>query len=50
MVQSLPGVSGVQVKMTAIVRPTMRQQAAKMLPGVRQTIAVASGKGLIGAA
>jgi ATP-binding protein involved in chromosome partitioning len=48
IVQSLPGVSGVQVKMTANVRPAFRQQAAEMLPGVRQTIAVASGKGGVG--
>src|SRR3982074_1993749 len=48
IVQSLPGVSGVQVKMTANVRPAFRTQAAEMLPGVKQTIAVASGKGGVG--
>jgi ATP-binding protein involved in chromosome partitioning len=48
-VQALGGVSGVKVKMTANVRPGfMRQQASEMLPGVRQTIAVASGKGGVG--
>ena len=48
IVRALPGVTGVQVKMTANVRPAFRQQAAEILPGVRQTIAVASGKGGVG--
>ena len=48
-VQALGGVTSVAVKMTANVRPGfMRQQASEMLPGVRQTIAVASGKGGVG--
>jgi ATP-binding protein involved in chromosome partitioning len=48
IVGSLAGVSDVQVKMTANVRPSFRQQAAETLPGVKQTIAVASGKGGVG--
>ncbi|HEX6350272.1 MAG TPA: Mrp/NBP35 family ATP-binding protein [Candidatus Dormibacteraeota bacterium] len=49
IVASLPGVRAVNVKMTANVRPGfMRPQAADMLPGVKQTIAVASGKGGVG--
>ena len=49
LVGALPGVSGVEVKMTANVRPAfLRPQASDMLPGVRQTIAVASGKGGVG--
>jgi ATP-binding protein involved in chromosome partitioning len=49
IVRALPGVSAVEVEMTANVRPAMmRPQASEMLPGVRQTIAVASGKGGVG--
>jgi ATP-binding protein involved in chromosome partitioning len=49
IVTALPGVAGVAVKMTANVRPGfMRQQPSEMLPGVKQTIAVASGKGGVG--
>jgi ATP-binding protein involved in chromosome partitioning len=48
IVATLPGVSAVQVRMTANVRPSFRQGNAEMLPGVRQTIAVASGKGGVG--
>ena len=48
-VGALPGVTAVEVKMTANVRPgVMRQQKADILPGVKQTIAVASGKGGVG--
>jgi ATP-binding protein involved in chromosome partitioning len=48
IVQSLPGVSGVQVKMTANVRPSFRQQGAEMLPGVLQSISVAIWIGGVG--
>jgi ATP-binding protein involved in chromosome partitioning len=48
LVGSLPGVSGVNVKMTANVRPGFRQPKGQLLPGVKQTIAVASGKGGVG--
>jgi ATP-binding protein involved in chromosome partitioning len=49
VVSALSGVTGVDVKMTANVRPGfLRQQASEMLPGVKQTIAVASGKGGVG--
>jgi ATP-binding protein involved in chromosome partitioning len=47
-VGTLAGVSGVAVKMTANVRPGFMRQATEMLPGVKQTIAVASGKGGVG--
>jgi ATP-binding protein involved in chromosome partitioning len=47
-VGALPGVASVDVKMTANVRPGFMRQASEMLPGVRQTIAVASGKGGVG--
>jgi ATP-binding protein involved in chromosome partitioning len=48
-VRGLQGVTGVDVKMTANVRPAfMRPQASEMLPGVKHTIAVASGKGGVG--
>jgi ATP-binding protein involved in chromosome partitioning len=48
-VQGLAGVSRVDVSMTANVRPAfMRPQASQLLPNVKQTIAVASGKGGVG--
>jgi ATP-binding protein involved in chromosome partitioning len=48
-VGALPGVTAVDVKMTANVRPgVIRPQKTDLLPGVRQTIAVASGKGGVG--
>ena len=48
-VNGLPGVTGVEVRMTANVRPAfMRPKPSEILPGVKQTIAVASGKGGVG--
>ena len=48
-VNALPGVTGVDVRMTANVRPAfMRPKPSEILPGVKQTIAVASGKGGVG--
>ena len=48
-VAALPGVSSVEVQMTADVKPAfLRPQASEMLPGVKHTIAVASGKGGVG--
>jgi len=47
-VGALDGVSSVAVKMTANVRPGFMRQATEMLPGVKQTIAIASGKGGVG--
>jgi len=44
---ALPGVSAVRVRMTSNVRRSRRLGEAT-LPGVRQTIAVASGKGGVG--
>src|SRR5438445_10605913 len=49
LVGDIPGVSGVEVRMTANVRPAfMRPKPSEILPGVKQTIAVASGKGGVG--
>ena len=50
LVGALPGVTVVDVKMTANVRPAFgnRPAGSEMLPGVKQTIAVASGKGGVG--
>lgn len=49
-VRAVPGVADLAVKMSANVRQSggMRQQAQEMIPGVKQTIAVASGKGGVG--
>src|SRR3984893_6719020 len=44
-----PGVTAVEVRMPANVRPAfMRPKPSEILPGVKQTIAVASGKGGVG--
>src|SRR3977135_1673208 len=49
LVGDIPGVSGVEVRMTANVRPAfMRPKPSEILPGVQQTIAIASGKGGVG--
>jgi ATP-binding protein involved in chromosome partitioning len=48
LVGALPGVSSVDLKMTANVRPSFMRQAGQAIPGVKQTIAVASGKGGVG--
>src|SRR5579859_2179533 len=48
-VNDIPGVTGVDVRMTANVRPAfLRPKPSEILPGVKQTIAVASGKGGVG--
>src|SRR5690348_18187148 len=48
-VGALAGVTAVDVRMTANVRPAfMRPKPSEILPGVKQTIAVASGKGGVG--
>jgi ATP-binding protein involved in chromosome partitioning len=50
-VAALPGVSDVQVRMTANTRANAGaapQPGAEVLPGVRNTLAVASGKGGVG--
>ena len=48
-VGALPGVTSVDVRMTANVRPAfMRPKPSEILPGVKQTIAIASGKGGVG--
>ena len=49
VVGAIPGVTAVDVRMTANVRPAfMRPKPSEILPGVKQTIAVASGKGGVG--
>ena len=47
-VEALPGVDEVQVEMTANTRGRTAAPDAEILPGVRNTIAVASGKGGVG--
>src|SRR5437016_6985933 len=48
-VGGIAGVTGVEVRMTANVRPAfLRPKPSEILPGVKQTIAVASGKGGVG--
>src|SRR5438309_5244619 len=48
-VGGIAGVTGVEVRMTANVRPAfLRPKPSETLPGVKQTIAVASGKGGVG--
>src|SRR6202171_441091 len=49
LVGDIPGVTAVEVRMTANVRPAfMRPKPSEILPGVKQTIAIASGKGGVG--
>jgi ATP-binding protein involved in chromosome partitioning len=49
VVRALGGVTGVDIRMTANVRPAfMRSRPSEILPAVKQTIAVASGKGGVG--
>src|ERR1700736_5724802 len=49
LVGEIPGVTAVDVRMTANVRPAfMRPKPSEILPGVKQTIAIASGKGGVG--
>src|SRR5260221_6048312 len=49
LVGEIPGVTEVDVRMTANVRPAfMRPKPSEILPGVKQTTAVASGKGGVG--
>jgi ATP-binding protein involved in chromosome partitioning len=45
---SIEGVGKVDVEMTSQVRNHVTQQQAELLPGVKNTIAVASGKGGVG--
>ena len=49
LLAAIPGVTSVDVRMTANVRPAFsRPKPSEILPGVKQTIAVASGKGGVG--
>lgn len=45
--RAIPGISSVQVEMTAVVR-TNKRSNEQLIPGVRNVIAVASGKGGVG--
>ena len=48
-VREVPGVTEVAIRMAASVRQAaMRPQARDLIPGVRQTVAIASGKGGVG--
>lgn len=47
-VAALPGVEQVQVAMTSQVRASAPPSTSQMLPGVRNVIAIASGKGGVG--
>lgn len=46
--EEIAGVGKISVEMTSNVRTSAGQQRANLLPGVRNTIAVASGKGGVG--
>ena len=46
--ESIPGVGNVDVTMTSRVTPHQNKQKEAVLPGVKNTIAVASGKGGVG--
>ena len=48
LVGAIPGVRSVDLKMTSNVRPAFMRDRGEMIPGVRVTIAVASGKGGVG--
>src|SRR5260370_31895849 len=49
LVSDLPGVTAVDLKMTANVRSAFnRPNPTQVIPGVKQAIAVASGKGGVG--
>ncbi|MEO5362717.1 MAG: iron-sulfur cluster carrier protein ApbC, partial [Magnetococcus sp. DMHC-8] len=48
VVAALPGVTDVQVRLTARVRTTPQQGKSTLLPGVKNILAVASGKGGVG--
>ncbi|MBF0614591.1 MAG: iron-sulfur cluster carrier protein ApbC [Magnetococcales bacterium] len=48
VVAALPGVSQVDVVMTAQVRASQKKENTDLIPGVRNVIAVASGKGGVG--
>ncbi|GAB0057194.1 Iron-sulfur cluster carrier protein [Candidatus Magnetaquicoccaceae bacterium FCR-1] len=48
VVAALPGVESVEVTMTAQVRHAQKKENTDLIPGVRNVIAVASGKGGVG--
>lgn len=47
-VKALPGVKEVNIQMTAQVRATRTEQKGKLIPGVKNIIPIASGKGGVG--
>lgn len=48
LVSAIPGVEQVQIEMTAQVRTAQKKGDSQLLPGVKNIIAVASGKGGVG--
>ncbi|MBF0462294.1 MAG: iron-sulfur cluster carrier protein ApbC [Magnetococcales bacterium] len=48
VVRAIPGVTDVQIRMTAQVRAAQHKGEVVLLPGVKNVIAVASGKGGVG--
>jgi len=48
LVGSIPGVTAVELKMTANVRAAFNGHSTHAIPGVKHTVAVASGKGGVG--
>ena len=48
VVSAIPGVNTVQVEMTARVRTAQQSMEVNLIPGVKNVIAVASGKGGVG--
>jgi ATP-binding protein involved in chromosome partitioning len=46
--RALPGVAGVTVNVAAKVAPHVAQRGVKLIPGVKNIIAIASGKGGVG--
>ncbi|HWO56432.1 MAG TPA: Mrp/NBP35 family ATP-binding protein [bacterium] len=48
VIRALPGVSMVNIKMTAQVRPTLSEMGQALIPGVKNVIPVGSGKGGVG--
>ena len=46
--KSIPGIGGVQVNITSKIVPHSVQRGVKLIPGVKNIIAVASGKGGVG--
>lgn len=48
VVSAIPGVTNVQIEMTAKVRASQKREESSLIPGVKNAIAIASGKGGVG--